>query len=228
MVQASLNLFDIIVICVVGLSALLSFFRGFVREALSLGAWLGAGIITLYSFPSVSEWLAPHIKSPVAASGLASMGVFIVSLIALSLLLGVFLKFLKPGSEVGILDNIVGLLFGVARGVLVVSVVYFVMTIVINEKDMPEWLEGSLTRPYVAKSAKWIAHITPSYLDTVLGKEEDTKSEEDDTTRAAKKQVKEQVKKQADDAAERLDNESADLPTFDELQRRVREENEGR
>ena len=123
MVEASLNIFDLGVIIVIGLSALLSFFRGFVREVLSLGAWLGAGIITLYSFPAVSKWLLPQVKSEMVASGLASMGVFICSLILLSILLGVLLKFLKPGSEVGFLDNFIGLFFGLARGVLVVSVV---------------------------------------------------------------------------------------------------------
>jgi membrane protein required for colicin V production len=225
MVEASLNIFDLGVIIVIGLSALLSFFRGFVREVLSLGAWLGAGIITLYSFPAVSKWLLPQVKSEMVASGLASMGVFICSLILLSILLGVLLKFLKPGSEVGFLDNFIGLLFGVARGVLVVSIAYFVMTIVINEKDLPEWLEGSLTRPYVAKSAAWVAAITPSYMDEIIAKDGgDGDGENAEAVRNAKAQIQEKT----EEAADRLEEEGKSMPSFEELQRRVREENEGR
>ncbi len=52
MVQTSLNIFDLVVFGILGLSALLSFFRGFVREVLSLGAWVGASLITLYAFPA--------------------------------------------------------------------------------------------------------------------------------------------------------------------------------
>ncbi len=227
MVEASLNIFDLCVLVVVGLSALLSFFRGFVREVLSLGAWLGAGVITLYSFPAVSEWLTPQVKNPMIASGLASMGMFIISLVTLSILLGVFLKFLKPGSEVGFLDNFIGLFFGIARGVLVVSIAYFVMTIVINEKDMPEWLEGSLTRPYVAKSAGWVAAIAPGYLDDIIGKEE-AGTDKADVKGRMQKASEEIVEKAAKSAADSAEEEGKSMPSFEELQRRVREENEGR
>ena len=47
MIETSFNLFDTIVVVTIILSALLSFFRGFVREVLSLGAWVGASIITV-------------------------------------------------------------------------------------------------------------------------------------------------------------------------------------
>ena len=79
MVETSLNMFDLVVLVVVGLSALLSFFRGFIREVLSLGAWVGAALITLYAFPQVTEYIRPKVNSDLVASGLASMGTFIVA-----------------------------------------------------------------------------------------------------------------------------------------------------
>ena len=42
----------------VGLSALLSFFRGFAREIISLCSWIGASLVTLYTFPTVPAYLA--------------------------------------------------------------------------------------------------------------------------------------------------------------------------
>ena len=225
MVQASLNIFDLIVIGIIGLSGLLSFFRGFAREVLSLGAWLGAGVITLYAFPHVAEWLEPQVKNVAVANGLASIGLFVTSLILISILTGTLVKFIKPGSEVGFLDNIVGLLFGVARGVLVVSIGYFIMTLVMNEKDYPEWLEGAITRPYVAQAANWVARMTPSYLDTVAG---DDAEKSKDVVRKASKKVVTRTDGAERDADIVTDDMKDSIPSFEELQQRIKAENEGR
>jgi membrane protein required for colicin V production len=159
-------MFDAIIVGVLALSAILSLFRGFVRELLSLGAWVGAGLITLYVFPDVAAQIKPHVKSTMVASGFASMGTYIVALLSISLFNRMLLKFIKPGNEVGAMDNILGLIFGVARGVLLVSIGYFTMSIMISEdiEKQPEWLRTSVTKPYVEKSATWLARLAPEYL----------------------------------------------------------------
>ena len=232
MVHTTLNIFDLIVIVVIGLSALLSFFRGFAREILSLGAWIGASIIALYSFPTVSKWIEPQVKNAAVASGLASIGVFMIALVVISILTGILLKFVKKGSEVGFLDNIVGLVFGVARGILLVSIGYFVMTLVMNEKDYPAWLKESVTQPYVAKSARWVASMTPSYLDNVTGTGDRMPKDVDatETNKALSKQlhtVRDSVTHTLGEAREDAKEKSSSIPSFEELQKRVRDENEG-
>lgn len=166
MVETTINIFDAIVLGVVSLSALLSLFRGFVRELLSLGAWVGAGLITLYVFPDVAAYIKPHVKSTMIASGFASMGTYITALLVISIFNRMLLKMLKTGSEVGAMDNILGLVFGAARGVLLVSIGYFTMSIMISEDEdkQPAFLKTSITKPYVEKSATWLAAIAPEYL----------------------------------------------------------------
>lgn len=165
MVETSLNVFDLIVLLVVGLSALLSFFRGFIREVLSLGAWIGASVITLYAFPHVAEWVRPQVNSDMVASGLAAMGTFLASLIGISIITGLLLKYVKTGADVGLFDNILGLAFGVARGVLLLAIAYFIMGVVIRPEDQPEWIKTAKSKPYVEKAAKWVADVAPSYMD---------------------------------------------------------------
>lgn len=167
MVETSFNLFDLIVLAVVGLSALLSFFRGFIREVLSLGAWIGSSIITLYAFPHVAKWIEPQVSSTMVASGLAAIGTFVGSLVIISIVTGVLLKYVKTGSDVGLFDNILGLAFGVARGVLLIAIAYFIMGVVIREEDYPEWVKTAESKPYVEKAAKWVADVAPSYLDEI-------------------------------------------------------------
>jgi membrane protein required for colicin V production len=221
MVETSLNLFDLGVLIVVGLSALLSFFRGFVREILSLGAWMGASVITLYMFPTASKFIEPQVKSAVIASGLASIGVFFIALILISVVTGLLLKFVKTGAEVGLLDNMVGLMFGIARGVLIVAIAYFVMTIVIVEKDYPDWVKQSKSRPYIAEVSHGIAKIAPSYLRGIIDKDKENKEGSEDATPSGSSKSKVIRLEDAKPA-----NGGIELPSIEDLQERIREENE--
>jgi membrane protein required for colicin V production len=224
MVETSMNIFDLGVLIIIGLSALLSFFRGFVREILSLGAWAGATIITLYTFPMASKVIEPHVKSDTIASGIASIGVFFIALILISIVTGLIIKFLKTGNEVGVLDNLVGLAFGVARGVLIVAIAYFVMTIVVVEKDYPAWVKESKSQPYVAKAAHWVAKLTPSYLDAITNKADTTKIE--DAVDSAKHRNVLNHKDTSSKGDIDADIPQSTLPSIEDLQQRIREENE--
>jgi len=168
MVETSLNLFDVIVISVLIVSALLSLFRGFLREFISLGTWIGAGVITLYAFPDVAEWMKTHVQSSVAASGLASIGTFITAFLALAFFTRLLGKYLKTGSEAGAIDNILGLVFGLVRGGLLVVIAYLAIGIMVPKDAPPEWLKTSLTAPYVERSAAWLAAIAPDYLSDLM------------------------------------------------------------
>lgn len=211
MVDSSVNLFDLGVLLIIGLSALLSFFRGFVREVLSLGAWMGATVVTLYLFPSVSEWITPQVKSPVIGSGLSSIGLFFVALIVISIFTGLILKFVKSGSEVGLVDNLVGLAFGVARGVLVVGILYFIATIVVVEEDFPPWVKEARSRPYVARTARYLGALAPDYLNNLLAQ---SKSGDD------------AAHPHAQDPSQHEKKPSASMiPSIEDLQLRIHEEN---
>jgi membrane protein required for colicin V production len=233
MVETSMNIFDLGVLIIVGLSALLSFFRGFVREILSLGAWMGAVVITLYMFPSATKFIEPHVGSAVIASGLASIGLFFVALISISIITGLVLKFLKTGAEVGLLDNLVGLCFGVARGVLIVAIAYFIMSVMIVEKDYPDWVKEAKTQPFIAKAATLVGKLTPSYLNTITNKDE--KKSDDPVLEESKKQMNELIQKWDKKAKETIteaapeeDLPAATLPSIQDLQQRIKEENEKR
>ena len=208
------NMFDLIVFGVLGLSALLSFFRGFVREVLSLGAWVGASVITLYTFPDVAKWVEPKVGSEGIAAGIATLGTFMTALITISLFNRLLLRLFKSGSEIGLLDNGLGLIFGVARGALLIALAYYSMSLVMDKDDYPPWMKGSMTQPYVEKAAATIAKVAPSYLNDV----------------EAKKGKEKSIKTPALDKAIEEGNDTADRhwQSMDELQRRMREADDAR
>lgn len=122
------------------------FFRGFVKEILSLGAWIGAGIITLYYFRDVAEVIKPHVKTEMVAGGLATLGLYVLALLIFSLINSMIVRMMKEGGDIGILDNSLGLLFGAFRGAFIISLTYFMMMTVITHENEPKWLKDAHTK----------------------------------------------------------------------------------
>lgn len=164
MIETHLSLFDAVVVGILLISCVFAFFRGFVREVLSLGAWIGAGIVTLYYFPSATEKLLPYFKTPVVAAGFATLGLYLVALMGFSLINMFIIKFLKSGDEVGPTDNILGLIFGAMRGVFIVTLGFFLLVVALPEKEYPDWLKASVTLPYVEKGTAVLVSVAPEYL----------------------------------------------------------------
>jgi len=55
---------DLVLLGVMVLSALIAFSRGFVREVLSVGAWIGAAAVALTFHTAVNPLLSPYMPSP--------------------------------------------------------------------------------------------------------------------------------------------------------------------
>lgn len=167
MIEAQLNMFDVAVIVIVLLSTVLAFFRGFVREVLSLGAWVGAAIITVYAFEPVAEVLKPHASRDMVAYLLAGVGTYLVTLLGISLFNALIIRYLKSGEEVGMLDNFLGLGFGALRGAFIISLGYLVLSLVIDEKNPPDWVENAATREFAREGALILAAVAPGYMEDI-------------------------------------------------------------
>jgi len=168
MIEANLNSFDLCVLGIMALSCLFAFFRGLVREILSLAAWIGAGIITIHYFPQMAERLSPYFKSPAAAAIVAMIGLYIVALIIFSIINMIILKTIKGGGSTGVLDNLLGLVFGAFRGAFIIALGFFLLSAThVPEKDYPEWLKESVTRPYGEKAAEILTKIAPEYVEEI-------------------------------------------------------------
>lgn len=179
MLNAQLNIFDVSVIAIVGLSTLIAFFRGFVKEVLSLGAWIGAAFITIYTFPHVAVLLKPYMQNEGIASGAAALGTYITAIIILSIINSIIFKFIKEGSEVGMLDNMLGLAFGMLRGAFIVSLGFLLISLIFDKKHYPEWIKSAQTKEYVEKGAEMLSSIAPDYLNRIpIGRNREETDEE--------------------------------------------------
>ncbi len=110
-----MNTVDVIVIGVIGFSTLIAFLRGFVREVLTVGSWIGAAIVTIYGFPLLRGRFESWISSKLAADIAGGIGLFLVTLVVLSVLSHMIARIVR-GSALTAVDRSLGLLFGLVRG----------------------------------------------------------------------------------------------------------------
>lgn len=158
-----MNAVDLAVLAVVALSALFAFARGFVREALSIAAWFGAALITLYGFAAVERFVAGYVTTPLLADLIAGAGLFLVALIGLTVLTGYIARFVD-WSALTPIDRTLGLIFGVVRGLVLVSLAYLVIDISLPQTDRPSWLENAKSEPFLAEGADMLRGMLPQSL----------------------------------------------------------------
>ncbi len=155
-----MNLVDLGVLGVLAISALLGLSRGLVREVLGLGAWVLAGYAALLYGPGFQPMSEKLIGNPDLADPAAYVAVFLVVLLALSLvsnLVGRAIRF----SVLGGLDRTLGLLFGLARGAVVLVAAYIAAALLLPPENWPPPVQRARTVPVIYAGAAWAAEQLP-------------------------------------------------------------------
>lgn len=126
------TIIDAIVAIVIILSAILAYSRGFVREGLAIAGWIAAAVLAymfadaarplIAQLPVVNKFLADSCELAMIG-GFAA--VFALALVVFSILTPLFASAVQR-SALGGLDQGLGFLFGVARGVILVAVAFVV------------------------------------------------------------------------------------------------------
>ena len=149
---------DYAIIALVALSAVIGLFRGFVREALSLLAWAAAIFVALSFAPLAGAYLEPYIETNSIRHVAAFAGLFLATLIV-GAIINYLLVLLVRKSGIGGTDRFLGLIFGVARGGVVVAI----LVLLAGLTPLPEdaWWQESQTIPHFEKAAVWMRGFLP-------------------------------------------------------------------
>lgn len=139
---------DLIVIGVIAISGLLAYFRGFMRELLSILAWVGAAFATRYGYLYALPYVADFGVEEPFSTVVATVGIFVAALIALSVVASIASGFVQESSA-GSVDKALGFAFGLARGALIVALVYLGSTWIWEEQDLPPQVTESRSFPAV-------------------------------------------------------------------------------
>ncbi len=152
---------DILLLIIVGLSAFFGLMRGFVREVLSIVAWVAAiSIARLYS-----DDLAPLLSDFIESESIRYVVAFAVlgiTTLILGGLLNHFISRLITFSGMRMTDRLLGSLFGVARGALIVMIMlYFAEPFY---ESAPSWQQSQLV-PYGMDMIEWARGFFPATAD---------------------------------------------------------------
>src|SRR4026207_16738 len=125
-------------------SGFLAMVRGFTREVLSIFSWAVAAVAALYLTPKYWQTVESYFPSPAFAQIGFAAGVFIITLIVVSLIT-FRISDRVLDSRVGALDRTLGFIFGLARGFLLVAIVFILFTAL--ARAQPEWVRMARPSP---------------------------------------------------------------------------------
>jgi membrane protein required for colicin V production len=152
---------DVVILALIALSAILSLFRGFVREAVALTTWLVALWVAMAFYEDLATILSQWIPVPSAQKITAFAVLFICVL-----LVGAIINFLagRLVDKTGLTgtDKMLGIVFGVARGGVIVAILVLLAGLTPLPQD--PWWQDSQFLGYFQELALWLRNYLPSEI----------------------------------------------------------------
>lgn len=152
---------DIIILAIMLLSGLLALMRGFVREVFTVVVWVGAAFAALTLFETFSPIMRGVIPIGALADGLALGIPFIIALVLMSIFSSKLVVRLS-GQQPGPLDGTAGFLFGIARGFILICIVYLGFQFFYQPQATPAWLADAKFLPLIEKTNGYFKTVSPT------------------------------------------------------------------
>jgi membrane protein required for colicin V production len=150
---------DYCLLAIIAVSALLSLWRGFVREALSLASWIAALWVAILFFERLGGWLARWIETP-SISDVVAFTILFVSTVVLGGLVNLLAGQLVEKTGLTATDRALGMVFGIARGVVIVAVLVLLAGLTALPQD--PWWSQSLLLHHFQDLALWLRSFLPA------------------------------------------------------------------
>ena len=135
---------DNLILTIIAISSAFGVRRGFIKEIMSLLSWIAALLVSRVYSESLASILGNLIDNPSVRYVIAFSVLFVV-IFMLGTLLNHFMSKLLAVTGLKTLDRLLGAVFGVARGTVIVLVVLFILNVFVSES---EWWQQSTLIPY--------------------------------------------------------------------------------
>lgn len=153
--------FYFVIIGIVAFSVIVSFFRGILRELVSLITWVVALLLALRFAQVLGNDIAEHFASPMIRYVIGFVIVFLAVLVV-GLIVNTVLKFLVEKAGMGFFDRFFGAIFGAARGLIAVVIV--LMFLHVSPAKNSAWLENSKLAPLFKPAVTWVNSYLPDQI----------------------------------------------------------------
>ena len=168
-------IFDVIVLIITLISAFIAFLRGLIREVLTIFGVVGGLAAAWYAgpmlLPYMKDWLGVKegvepekllgvLPYDILAVILAYGIIFIVVALVLSIVSHILAETARA-IGLGPVDRTLGVIFGIARGILLVSIPVMVMQLITSDEQREEWFKDSKTYFYVDQVSVALLDMVP-------------------------------------------------------------------
>jgi len=152
---------DIVIVGIILISTLISLFRGFVKESISLATWILAGILAVRYMDVLAALLENSIESVTIRMAAAFAVLFIVTLIV-GAIINYIISQMVNKTGLGGTDKALGMVFGMGRGVLIIVM----LLLLAGLTPMPDelWWKESLLIEYFSSISVWVREFLPQDL----------------------------------------------------------------
>lgn len=159
------NYFDIAIVVIILITALIGFMRGIVWMGIFLATWAAAILLAIKYKDALAQELPIKLSSEIAQTGLAALLIFLGVLIA-----GAFINFLfsKAVAAVGLgaFDRILGTGLGIVLGALAITL----LTMLLSLTELPNqeaWTKSHLI-PKFQEASEWLQTLIPDNLNQYI------------------------------------------------------------
>lgn len=160
-----MNWADYAILAILALSVLVGLWRGLATEVMALVIWIAAFWAAWLFGPTVTSWFRGSIEVPSVRIILGYVVCFVVVL-----LLGALLRFvinrLVESTGLSGSDRLLGMVFGLARGVLLVALLVFLLGFTPFTRDA--WWHQSRLLPTFISTADWLGSHVPADIQRYL------------------------------------------------------------
>jgi len=151
---------DWAIVAVIVISSLISLKRGFVKEALSLLTWIIAGVVAWMFGGALSHHLAEFISTP-SAQVIAACAILFVATLLVGALVNFLVGELVRVTGLSGTDRFLGMVFGAARGGLLIVVLVGLLSLAPVQEDL--WWRESALVPHFLLVADWSKNLILSF-----------------------------------------------------------------
>lgn len=163
--MVALNWADYAILTIIAISIAISLWRGFTKEALSLAGWIVAAWVSIHFAEKLQYLLEKWIDIPSIRLAVAFVSLFIVTLFLVAFVNFLVGQAIKKTGLSGT-DRMVGIFFGLARGIVIIAVLVFIAGMTPLPQD-PWWGESQLLHYFEEIAAYLRQFIPPDLSDNV-------------------------------------------------------------
>ena len=201
--MTELNNLDVIILIIIGISALIAYSRGLMKEVMSIVGWVLGCIVVIYLLPIINPFTMNYVKNGTFAGILTAVVILIAFLVCWVLFTAKVVGKVRT-SKLSSLDRMLGLFFGIARACLLIILCYILIGWIVPADKQSPILQESKYYTLAGTFAEPIEKLIPeetlekiknsSFLSNPSKeKEEETKKQEEKQEKAEQEELFEKL-----------------------------------